>query len=267
MLGWCMVGLGVLLRVIGSPRSLGFVGLGIIALQQLFSLVPRALPASARESVGWLWEFIYPAGLETPGSISVLYVLVPWLGVMAAGYGFGLILLRAEADRRRLCLRIGLGATALFLVVGGLPASLASGGGEGEGPPWLFRLLDQDKYPASQLFLLMTLGPMLALIPLAERWRGRAASVLRTFGRVPMWYYLLHIPLIHAVAIVVMSARGAFDPAWYATAPYAQVPPEQRWPLWLLWLIWALCVAALYPACAWYARVKRERPARWMSYI
>ena len=87
--------------------------------------------------------------------------------------------------------------------------------------PALFRLLNQQKYPASQLFLLMTLGPTIALLPLAERARGWFADVLAVFGRVPMFYYLLHIPLIHATALLVWLLRdGHVDSSRFATAPY-----------------------------------------------
>ncbi|MGE5836533.1 MAG: DUF1624 domain-containing protein, partial [Acidobacteriota bacterium] len=111
MLGWCMVILAALIHL--SPRIVGIVGVAIVLLQQVFGLIPRALPASILP----LWEFLYPAGSEAPLGITVLYTIVPWIGVMAAGYGFGLILMRDPADRRRLCLRIGVTTTVLFVVV------------------------------------------------------------------------------------------------------------------------------------------------------
>src|SRR6185436_7474092 len=111
-------------------------------------------------------------------AVSILYVIVPWLGVMAAGYAFGSIVIREPADRRRLCLRIGLSATALFVVFVALFLAVAPGG-EGDGPK-LFKALNPPKYPVSQPFLLMTLGPMIALLPFAERARGRAADALVT---------------------------------------------------------------------------------------
>ena len=135
----------------------------------------------------------------------MLYSLVPWVGVMAAGYAFGGIMVREPAERRRLCLRVGLSATALFVVAAGLGVLLAPA--PPDAPPALFRFLNQQKYPASLLFLLMTLGPAIALLPVAERMRGWLAEVLVTFGRVPMFYYLLHIPLIHATALLVWFLR------------------------------------------------------------
>jgi uncharacterized membrane protein len=258
-----MVLLAPLVRL--RAETVGWIGLAIVVFQQVFGLVPRLLPQGVRENVGRIWEFVYPAGLEGSPGITILYVLVPWVGVMAAGYGFGTILLRGESERRRLCLRIGLGATALFLVVGGILVARTSG--DAEAPNALFRLLNQNKYPASQLFLLMTLGPTIAAIPAAERARGWWADMLSTFGRVPMFYYLLHIPLIHLLAVVVMRVRGTFEPDWYASAPYTGVPPEHQWSLALLYLIFAVAVGLLYPACRWYAREKASRPRAWMRYI
>jgi len=253
-----------------SPRTVGITGLAIVFLQQVFGFIPRVLPGKVQGIVGPVWEFIYPAGLTRFSWIAILYVLVPWIGVMCAGYGFGLILLRDDASRRRLCLRIGLSATALFLVLGGVLATIGSRGAGPNAPPWIFRLLAQNKYPASQLFLLMTLGPTIALIPLAERARGRVGSVLSTYGRVPMLYYLLHIPTIHLAALAVMYLKfGVVDSSWYASAPFASVPDDKRWSLGLLYLVFAIVVAILYFPCRWYARVKSDpaRKKKWMAFI
>jgi uncharacterized membrane protein len=263
MLGWSMVLLAGLVQF--PARAVGAIGLAIICFQQVFSLFPRAWPESMRNAVGWLWEFVYPSGLAEPHGIIILYVLVPWIGVMAAGYGFGAIMTRDSAERRKLCLRIGLVATALFLVIGGLlvfRSPVRPG-----APPAIFRLLNQQKYPASQLFLLMTLGPAIALLSPAERWRGWFAGMLATFGRVPMFYYLLHIPAIHLAALMVTLLRdGKAHPEWYASAPYTSVPPEQRWGLPLLYLVFAIVVAALYLPCRWFDRLKGQRRS-WLRYL
>jgi len=100
MLGWCMVVLAGLVRL--PPKAVGAIGLGIIFFQQIFRFPPHLLPASVQKSIGWIWEFVYPAGLENRSGIGILYVLVPWIGVMAAGYGFGTIF-RLETEERRNC--------------------------------------------------------------------------------------------------------------------------------------------------------------------
>jgi uncharacterized membrane protein len=264
MLGWCMVLLAGLIRL--STRSIGIFGLIVIFFQQVFFLLPRAMPESIRNPVAWIWNFFYPSGAEGWAAISILYVLVPWIGVMAAGYAFGAVVIREPPERRRLCLKIGLSATALFVVVAGLIVFLVPA--PDDPRPALFRLLDQNKYPASQLFLLMTLGPTIAVLPLAERARGWVAETLTTFGRVPFFYYLLHIPLIHVTALIVWFVRdGSVHAERFATAPFVSMPPEQRWGLPLLYLVWFIDVAILYVACRWYAGVKASQPDGWLRYV
>ncbi len=264
MLGWCMVLLALLTRVF-PPNIVGAIGLAIILGQQLFRFPLHLLPAQFQASVAWFWEFIYPTGMEDHPGIAILYVLVPWIGVMAAGYGFGLIITKDPIGRRRLCLLIGLSATAVFLLIGGLGVLLNPAPANAHLPP-LLRLLNQQKYPASQLFLLMTLGPIVSLLPLAERAHGWAGDALANIGRVPMFYYLLHIPLIHLAALFVNFFReGQMHPEWYATAPYAFIPPEHRWSLPLLYLVWAVVIAILYPLCRWFAAVKTR--ISWLRYI
>jgi hypothetical protein len=144
MLGWCMVLLAGLVKIM-SAKAVGWTGVAIILLQQLFGLVPKLFPKSIQDSIGASWELVYPSGMpELPG-LAILDVLVPWIGVMAAGYGFGPLLLREPADRKRILLRLGLTLTALFVVAGCIVTAMSSGDG-----PFLFRLLNQRKYPASQ---------------------------------------------------------------------------------------------------------------------
>jgi len=245
----------------------GIIGLVIIVFQDVFGPLGRALPESAHV----VWEFLYPVGAGvTIGhrgpSVAVLYSIVPWVGVMAAGYALGGIMVREPAERRRLCLRVGLGATALFVAAAGLGVLLNPA--PADAPPALVRFLNQRKYPASQLFLLMTLGPTIALLPVAERMGGWFARMLETFGRVPMFYYLLHIPLIHATALLVWFARdGRANDSRFATAPYVSIPPGERWGLPLLYLVFVIVVVLLYPVCRWFAGVKARRPRGWLRYV
>jgi hypothetical protein len=134
--------------------------------------------------------------------------------------------------------------------------------------PALFQVLNQRKYPASQLYLLMTLGPPIALLPLAETTRGRLARVLEDFGRVPLFYYLLHIPLIHALALIAWTARdGQAHSEWFVTAPYVSIEPAARWGLPLLYVVFVIAVVMLYFPCRWFARLKSRGRQRWLRYI
>ena len=263
MLGWCMVMLAALVRL--PVKVIGWGGVAMIAVQQVFYPVTGALP-------GWLGRILYQGGEVAlgPGGppLFILYVLIPWIGVMAAGYGFGALMLREEDDRRRLFLRLGLAMTALFVVAATAAAMMQPGGPD--APPLIGRILAQQKYPPSQLFLLMTLGPIIALLPYAERMRGPARDALVTFGRVPMFYYLLHIPLIHVLAIGVSLVReGGVNPWLFANHPLAPgpAPDGYRWSLSLLYLVFVIAVGLLYVPCRWFAGVKARAPRSWLRYL
>jgi uncharacterized membrane protein len=265
MIGWCMILLAPLTRL--RTRTIAALGLAVIVAQQIIGIVAQATPSA----VTWFWQILYFGGVFRLGSngpaVAVLYSIVPWIGVMAAGYAFGAIVIRNAEERNRLCLRIGLSATALFLIFGSVAVYVNPGR---PGVPVLFRLLNQTKYPASQLFLLMTLGPTIALLPLAERARGAVADVFATFGRVPFFYYLLHIPAIHAAAVVVSILReGRVDPWLFANHPMMPppAPAGYTWTLPLLYLVFAIVVSLLFVPCAWFARVKARRRDGILPYL
>jgi hypothetical protein len=120
--------------------------------------------------------------------------------------------------------------------------------------PFIMELLNQRKYPASQLYLLMTLGPLIALAPFAEKVKGPVAGFLSVFGRVPFFYYLAHILIIHISALVVnYFLFGAVHNDWYTTAPFSNVPPGNTWSLGLLYLVFVIDVAILFFISKWYA--------------
>lgn len=265
MLGWCMIIMAAFIWL--KPWLAGIAGLAIIAGQQLFTYVPKVLPVTAENSFGSFWEFIYPAGFEPVQGVTVLYVLVPWIGVMAAGYGFGSILLFEPQKRNRLCRGIGWLAIFLFIFIGSI--TILRQPSTPEAQPFVFQLLNQRKYPASILYILMTLGPLIVLIPYAEKMTGWFANVLTTFGRVPFFYYLLHIPLIHISALAVNFIQdGNMHQELYATAPYTWMPPGQQWNLALLYLVFIVDVVVLYFACRWYEKYKFAHPEiKWMKYI
>jgi uncharacterized membrane protein len=265
MLGWCMVILSAFVRL--RPKTIGIIGLLIIFGQQIFHVIPKIFPASVGKPVGYIWNFFYPADLPGFPGIAILYVLIPWIGVMMAGYGFGQILQLDPARRRKICLRIGIGAILTYLLIGTLIILLGPAY-EGKLNP-VFRLLNQQKYPASQLFLLMTLGPLIAFLPLAERSSGWLSGVLETIGRVPMFYYLLHILLIHISALITnLIISGNAHQDWYGSAPFVEVDESPRWSLPLLYLVYAIDLFILYIGCSWYAKYKFSHPEKkWLKYI
>ena len=263
MLGWCMI---LLAGLVWLPTfAVGLLGLALMFGQQFVGMALNAVRGSVG-AAGPVLDILYLGNQTWPARMNILYVLIPWIGVMAAGYAFGRIMSKPPAERRRQLLFIGGSATAAFLVIAG---GITFGNPAPEnGAPAIVRLLNQQKYPASQLFLLMTLGPTILLLPFVEGARNRVAQWLTVFGRVPMFYYLLHIPLIHLLSLATMKLGGASGMSgWYANAPYTNVPEQHRWSLLTLYGVFVLAVALLYPACRWYARRKSTNPSAWMKYI
>jgi len=284
VIGWCMIILAGLVRLpLGVVGTLGIV---IVAAHNLLDsyVYPTLIPNLGNDPVSVLWKIFYVGFYAGPirfgangPSLIVLYSIVPWIGVMAAGYAFGKVLTLEPERRTRWCLGVGLGATALFLVLRGFnlygdprPWSTVA---QPNGPtpmPALLAFLNTNKYPASFLFLLMTLGPTIALVPLVERARGAVARFISVFGRVPFFYYVLHIPLIHALALVVSLLRtGAVDPWLFTNHPMGNPPPPDgyTWSLTLLYLVWAVTIAVLYPLCRRFAERKAKGGEWWLRYL
>lgn len=277
VIGWSMILLALLVRL--PVGVVGGFGIAVITLHN--AVMPRLIGALP-DGLGWLRKALYVGFFDEPIRLGaggpplvVLYTIIPWVGVIAAGYAFGRIMTLEPGRRDRLCLQIGIGATLLFLVLRGtnLYGDPSPWGVVREGRPPMPALLDflnTSKYPASLSFLLMTLGPTIALLPLLERCRGPVVRWLTVFGRVPFFYYMLHIPLIHALALVVSAARlGSVTPWLFANHPMGQPEPPEgyTWTLWQLYLVWAVAVLLLYLPCRWFADLKARRSDRWLSYL
>jgi uncharacterized membrane protein len=269
MLGICMILLAALVWL--PVPVIGAFGVLVIAAHNLLDHVEPFGGA-----LGQLLYFGGPIQLGHDGpTFMVLYSIIPWIGVMAAGYAFGAVMLLEPARRNRICVMIGSGAIALFLLLRGLdiygdPRPWHQAPHQSSPMPAALRFIATSKYPASLLFLLMTLGPLILLLPLAERARGVVGRFFTIFGRVPLFYYLLHIPLIHVAAMVVSLVReGKVDPWLFANHPtmVPPVPEGYRWSLLLLYLVFAIVVAVLYPLCRWYADVKARNPERLLRYL
>jgi uncharacterized membrane protein len=276
MLGWCMVLLAALIWL--PIPVIGGFGVAVICFHNLMDFLSPAAGASLQESsLSWLWQILYFGGPIQLGhngpTLMVLYSIVPWIGVMAAGYAFGAVITLEPERRNRICVALGAGAIVLFLVLRTVDVYGDPRHWHATGPtpiPTVFRFINTSKYPASLQFLLMTLGPTILLLPLAERVRGKVGEFVGTFGRVPMFYYLIHIPTIHFAALLVSVAReGAVNPWLFANHPTMVPPPPEgyTWRLSLLYAVFLVVIAVLYVPCRWYARRKATDPASWMRYI
>ena len=264
-LGWAMVALAALVWL-PVPAVLA-VGVAMIGGHNLLDAVKSANP---------LWVILHAQGfvLNRPGLVVfVAYPLIPWVGVTAVGYALGQVY-RWEAERRRrVLLKCGFALTGAFAVLRlinqyGDPVPWAS---EPSGALTLVSFLNLTKYPPSLLFLLMTLGPALLILRALD---GGTPSLLRpalVFGRVPLFYFVLHLTLIHLLAVVLCYAQnGAVH--WMFESPNLGAYPFTPPPGWgvslpVTYLLWVLVVVMLYPVCAWFAQARQRSTAWWLSYL
>jgi uncharacterized membrane protein len=212
--------------------------------------------------------------------IFVVYPLIPWVGVMALGYALGSLYVKDKAYRVRL-LKI-MGATAILLFV-----VLRLFDQYGEPQKWseqksfvftILSFLNTTKYPPSRLFLLMTLGPALLALAYFEKTTvrrenslgGRVREFFVTFGRVPLFFYLLQWPMSHLISVLLHFAFGKptgwlFQTPmdWFTNPP----PPNIGFNLVVVYLSWITGVLILYPLCKWFAGVKKRRHDWWLSYL
>jgi uncharacterized membrane protein len=282
-LGACMV---LMAAVVRMPMRwiAAFAGILILGHDLLDPVRPQQFGSFA-----WLWTILHVrGGALLPFHVQkfVLFPLVPWVGVMAAGYVFGSVYLLEKDRRRKRIAQIGLGLTVAFILLrltnlyGNPPVGL---GGVSQGlwhiqptiEKTVILFFDVEKYPPSLQFLLMTLGPSLLLLAwldkkLDQKEAGQRISPLLspllTFGRVPMFFYILHLYLIHLLAVLV--AVLCHQPvAWLLHAGFFGAPDDWGFNLPFVYLMWITAVVILYFPCRWYEGVKQRRKDWWLSYI
>lgn len=280
VIGWCMI---IMAGLISLPaKIIGIAGLVILFSHNMLDSTLWSLAGSlGNDFVSALWKIFYVGfyagqisfGPDGP-NLLVLYSIVPWIGVMMAGYGFGTLTELERPVREKYWTVIGIGAIVLFVLlrtfnIYGDPIPWKPSG-ENNSMPALFSFLNATKYPASLLFLLMTIGPMIALMPLLDRARGALADGMTLFGKVPFFFYVLHIPLIHLLALIVSAVKFGEVSGWlFENHPMGNPPPPQGygWDLWQLYAVWGITVIILFYCCRWFADVKSRRTEWWLKYL
>lgn len=283
VIGASMIVLAGLIRL--PLKAIAGFGIAMMALHNLldrFQVAGWQGPGSPVPGLGAkLWMLahqpfsLFPI-LDFPSPlVLVIYPLIPWIGVMAVGYAFGSLYQMDAERRRRWLLRMGVTATWLFILLRGLDMY-------GDPVQWsrqknaaftVLSFLNTTKYPPSLLFLLMTLGPAMIALALFES-RPQSVGALRralvTFGRVPLFFYLLQWYTAHGIAVVAGLVAG--QPVAYQFASpidkFRNPPPQGvGFRLWFVYICWILGVLLLYPLCKWFAGVKARRKDWWLSYL
>jgi len=269
-LGWEMIVLSLLVHL---PKPVVTVfGVVMIVGHNLFDgLQPSRL--------GWFgpaWNVLHVPGTIFSSNghvVFVAYPLIPWVAVTAVGYGLGQVFDWPRERRRVFLLLLGIRITAAFAILRGMNVY-------GDPARWtsqksvaftMLSYLNTTKYPPSLFFLLMTLGPAMLLLWAFDRETPRCLRPVLIFGRVPLFYFVLHLALIHLLAVLVCYARYGqvhwmFESPTLGQYPFTP-PPGWGFSLPVVYFAWAVVVIALYPLCAWFSALKQRRTDPWLSYL
>lgn len=272
VLGACMI---ILAALVWLPMPvLMTISVATIVLHHLLD----GIRAQSLGAYGPVWNLLHEIGVfPFAGRIFIAaYSLVPWFAVMALGFCLGPVFAKPPGARQRVLLAAGIAATIAFVVVRSLNIY-------GDPAPWSAQptpivtplsFLNTTKYPPSLSFLLMTLGPALVILAWFERLSFTRHHPLIVFGRVPLFYFVMHFYLAHVLAVLAAVATYG-SPAWgfmlqpvpSMGGPAESFPAGFGYSLWVTYVTWFLVVAALYPVCRWYADVKARRASRWLAYL
>ncbi|WP_276484090.1 DUF1624 domain-containing protein [Paraflavitalea pollutisoli] len=250
-------------------RTIAIIGLSIVFLHNLSPLVPFG-EASVFTQV--LMPFFAPQAFPLPGDrvFIVGYAPIPWTGVLLVGYAVGKVFGWEAGRQRRFFGQAGVGAIGLFLVLRLINVY-------GDGAPWavqksslftFFSFINLTKYPPSLQFCLLFLGILcllLAALQGASRpWMERVA----VYGKVPLFYFIVHFYLIHLLLFVMVWAQG-FGPAdMVFGSNFGRPKSGSGLPLWAIYLVWVGVVIVLYPLCTWYGAYKEKNKGKaWLRYL
>jgi uncharacterized membrane protein len=272
-LGWSMIVLAGLSRL----PLWGIAAFGIVLVAGHNALDGRS-PAMATHPglLQQVWLVLHQPGTLFHGThalVHVSYVLIPWIGVTALGYVLGAIYQWSADPRRKLLLHLGIGLIAAFVV-------LRFSNVYGDPALWSWQrtaawtvmsFLNTTKYPPSLLFLLMTLGPALLLLRAFDAGAPRWLKSVATFGKVPLFFYVLHFFLIHLLAVAASYVRygevaEVFRSPDLGHFPFS-APPDWNLGLPFVYLVWLVVVIVLYPLCRWYAGLRQRQHTWWLSYL
>jgi uncharacterized membrane protein len=272
VLGACMI---VLAGLIWIPIPwLTVLSVAVIVLHHLLD----GVRAQSFGSLAPLWTLLHQVGaFPFAGRVLIApYTLIPWFAVMALGFCLGPLFARPAEERQRLLMRIGTIMTIAFLLVraANVYGDPARWSWQSSATLTVLSFLNTTKYPPSLSFLLMTLGPALIALSFLDRAKFSRSNPLIVFGRVPLFYFVIHFFAAHA-AIVVLSLKThgtaalgfMFQPVPSMGGPAKAFPADFGYDLWVAYAVWIAIVVALYPLCAWFGRLKERNQAPWLSYL
>lgn len=227
-------------------------------------------------SFSYLWKVLHESSLDHFSYFDVFigYPLLPWAGIMMLGYCFGSLYIPSvdPVFRKKRLYLLGFTALILFFILRAINVY-------GDPAPWsvhptasrtFLSFINVTKYPPSLLYALVTLGPAILFLAVSEKYSGKVITAVTALGRVPMFYYIIHIYVIHILALVAALATGfkVSDMVFHTWVTDSPNLKGYGFPLLVTYVVWILLVLALMPLCLWYDRYKRtHREKRWLSYL
>lgn len=245
-----------------SAQTIGITGLAIILLHNLAGPLAGTVPGLAL--------LFNPAAIPFgEGRVFIMgYPPVPWLGVMLSGYGAGVYFFKDDAFRKRFFVQTGAVSLLLFVILRNLniygdPAKWST---QKDRLYTFFSFMNLTKYPPSLLFILTTLGIIFFVFYFAEEKQGKISRIVSVYGKVPLFYFILHFYLIHVLSTIIIKLQG-YSWSEISSNQFGR-PPGSGIELPYVYLVWAGLVVSLYPVCAWYGRYKQNHPEKeWLRYL
>jgi uncharacterized membrane protein len=272
VIGLCMV---LLSAFIYLPKKV-LLGIGLIILFGHNAL--DGIVAQGNDSLSILWYFTHQQtfiSFQDGNSIMfIAYPFLPWLGIILLGYSFGEIYQKGydTALRKKWLLGLGLGSILLFMLVRYLNfyGDLVPWSVQDEGSFTFMSFLNVTKYPPSLVYTLMTLGPAFLFLYAFESSRNWLTNALVIIGRVPFFFYILHLYIIHIFGVIGLLILGENwrelieTPAHFSSGYLA----DKGFDLWVTYLVWIFVVLILYPFCKMFMQYKANNKEKWwLSYL
>ena len=270
-IGFCMIILGVLIHL---PKKILLI-LGLLIVLGHNTLDNFGFPDENPLSI--LWKMLHQIGGISIGEGRFLwfsYPVLPWIGVIVLGYCFGYFYKKETSinTRKKWLLILGVSSIVLFFI-------LRTFNLYGDRMLWsqqetvsktIISFLILSKYPPSLLFLLITLGPAFLVLASIENIKNRITNFLIVFGRVPFFFYVIHIFVVHAGAIVGLLITGK---DWRLMILNNETMSSgilngYGYSLGIVYLVWIIIIVLLYPICKSFMKYKsNHREKWWISYL
>jgi uncharacterized membrane protein len=232
--------------------------------------------ADRNQHVNFFWDLLHNGRFDTytyaPNRVLIIaYSFLPWTGIMFMGYSAGKLFEATvdSAKRQKALLIIGSALIALFVVLRlineyGNPFPYTE---QKDGLATFFAFMNVQKYPPSLMYASITLGPALIFLALIENAQNRFTEFAKVFGRVPFFYYVLHLYLIHTLTVIAFFIAGYGTKDIVGQTPFLFRPVTFGYDLWVVYLVWIVVILALYPLCRWYNKYKATHSQWWLSYL